>query len=266
MDIPCQIVSEIDNIEKITDDIIRLTVIAPDIANAAVPGQFVMVRLGKELDPLLRRPFSIHRVGNNGSLQILFKVVGKGTRLLSSMTKGQLLDIVGPLGKGFKVGKGAKYIVGGGMGIAPLLFLAQSLLKKDSPSDITIMLGARTKSEIEKLANDFTERGLTVHVATDDGSYGHHGFVTDFLLQELDQKGNGVTVLSCGPRPMLKKVAMICKEDNVECQVSLETMMACGIAACLGCAMKKATPKKELSYVHVCKDGPVFNVGDIAWE
>jgi dihydroorotate dehydrogenase electron transfer subunit len=266
MDTPCQIVSKIDSIEKITDDIVRLTVIAPDIANTAVPGQFVMVRLGKELDPLLRRPFSIHRVKDNGSLQILFKVVGKGTRLLSSMKKGQFLDIVGPLGKGFKVGKGGKCIVGGGMGIAPLLFLAQSLLKTDSPASITIMLGARTKSEIEKLESDFTKLGLNVQVATDDGSYGHHGFVTDFLLQELDQKGKGVTVLSCGPHLMLKKVATMCKEHNVECQVSLETMMACGISACLGCAIKKATTKKELSYLHVCKDGPVFNVGDFVWE
>lgn len=266
MDIPCQIVTKIDNVEKITDDIIRLTFIAPDIAHKAVPGQFVMVRTGKELDPLLRRPFSIHRLGDNGSLQILFKVVGKGTRLLSSMTKGQHLDVVGPLGKGFTIGEGEKCIVGGGMGIAPLLFLAQGLLKKNTPDNIKIMLGARTKSEVEMLKNDFTKLGLSVQVATDDGSYGHHGFVTDFLLQEFDQKGNDVNVLSCGPHPMLKKVATMCSEHNVDCQVSLETMMACGISACLGCAIKKSRATNELSYFHVCKDGPVFNAGDIVWE
>jgi dihydroorotate dehydrogenase electron transfer subunit len=252
--------AEILRAEKLTDDIFRFSMKAPDIAAAAIPGQFVMVRAGDGMDPLLRRPFSIHQVAGGGLVQILFKVIGKGTRMLSKLQTGEFLDVLGPLGQGFSHSERHQhYLVGGGIGIAPLLYLARQLLKKNEPSSIKVFLGAGTGDEIGVLAEDFNSMGLQVQCTTEDGSLGTKGLVTD-ILPALN--GDQVEVYGCGPYPMLRAVVKACNEKSWNCQVSLETIMACGLAACLGCTVLRADMK---GYVHVCKDGPVFEADKVAW-
>ena len=159
--------AEILRTEKFTGDIYRFSLKAPDIAAEARPGQFVMVRTGENMDPLLRRPFSVHQVAEGGLVQILFKIVGRGTQLLSRLQAGKYLDVLGPLGQGFTNGKNNQhFLVGGGIGIAPLLFLAKQLLKRNEPSAIKVLLGARTEDEIGVLAGDFGSMGLKVLSAT----------------------------------------------------------------------------------------------------
>ena len=252
--------AEILRRERLAYDLYRLTIQAPDIAGAARPGQFVMIRAGQGYDPLLRRPFSIHQVAAGSSLQILFKVVGKGTKMLADMERGQSLDLVGPLGQGFTPRPQQPVcLAGGGVGIAPLLFWAKELLRNIAPQEIVVLLGARTREEIEPMAQDFIRLGLPVRIATDDGSLGHHGLVTD-LLQELPNAS--WAVYACGPHPMMRTAVQLCTSRGWDCQVSLETMMACGVAACLGCAVPNADGS---GYVHVCKDGPVFAADEVAW-
>ena len=246
--------------EWITADVVRLTVMAPRISAAARPGQFVMIRPGNTLDPLLRRPFSIHNAGQDGSLSILFKIIGKGTRLLADFNEGRELDIIGPLGRGFNLSpEGAFCLIGGGMGIAPLYFLARHLhyhVRKNNPP---VLLGSQTQAELLRLAEDFTELGYPVHTATDDGTLGHHGFVTELLDRFLTTVKQ---VYMCGPMPMMRKVALQCLAADVPCQVSLETHMACGLGACLGCTF----PAAGGGYKHVCKDGPVFSANEVQWN
>jgi len=253
--------AEIVSREQIAEDIFRFTVKSPDVAAASRPGQFVMVRTGDGLDPLLRRPFSIHQVVAGGLVQILFKVIGKGTRELASMESGRKLDMLGPVGSGFAIADESQHIlVGGGIGIAPLLFLAGHILEKSEPLPIKVLLGARTKDEIFTLKGDFESMGLKVDAITEDGTLGKQGLVTDLMVDLQQEKP--VMIYGCGPYPMLRAVAGTCRNNNWKCQVSLETMMACGLAACLGCAVLRADMK---GYVHACKDGPVFDADDVAW-
>jgi dihydroorotate dehydrogenase electron transfer subunit len=253
--------AEIVRTEKLAGDIYRFTMKAPDIAADARPGQFVMLRAGEGLDPLLRRPFSVHQVAAGGLVQILFKVIGKGTLRLAGMQTGQRMDILGPLGRGFAHDVGRHhYLIGGGIGIAPLLFLAGQMLRKNEPSAITILLGARTGDEIAPLANEFTAMGLSVEAATEDGSLGCHGLVTDLMIPGNSNKPS--MVYACGPYPMLRAVVALSRNSGWDCQVSLETIMACGLGACLGCAVLRADMN---GYVHVCKDGPVFAADEVAW-
>ena len=241
-------------------DVFRLTLQAPKIAADARPGQFVMVRVIDGLDPLLRRPFSIHRSFADGSISLLFKVIGKGTEMLARRCIGDQLDLVGPLGNGFEFSDDRPVcLIGGGMGIAPLLFLAEQLhstgreTKKDH-----VLLGARNKDELTPLADEFSALGYTVQLATDDGSIGHKGFIPDllgFVLPTVEQ------VYTCGPHLMMKNVVRQCQQAEVNCQVSLETHMACGMGACLGC-----TVNGKRGLVHVCKQGPVFNADQLEWS
>ena len=252
--------AEIIRKEQVAEDIYRFTVKAPDIAAASKPGQFAMVLAGEGMDPLLRRPFSVHQVAE-GLVQILLKVIGKGTQVIANMEVGQKMDVLGPIGRGFAIASDSQhFLVGGGIGIAPLLFLAKRILRKSEPSSIKVLLGARTKDEIAVLAEDFESMGLAVETITEDGSLGKQGLVTDLMTDLQHEKQ--VMVYGCGPHPMLRAVTGACQKNGWGCQVSLEAMMACGLAACLGCAVMKADMK---GYVHVCKDGPVFNAGDVAW-
>jgi dihydroorotate dehydrogenase electron transfer subunit len=247
--------------EQLAHDLYRLTLQASDIAGDARPGQFVMIRAGQGYDPLLRRPFSIHQISGGGRLQVLFKVIGKGTKLLADMDTGQSLDLVGPLGQGFTLRMQQPVcLVGGGVGIAPLLFWAKELLQNMAPQEIVVLLGARTREEIEAVAEDFIDMGLKPLIATDDGSWGYHGLVTDLMGELAAQKS--LAVYTCGPYPMMRTAVKQCTVHGWDCQVSLETMMACGVAACLGCAVSKAAGS---GYLHVCKDGPVFAADEVSW-
>ena len=257
--------SKVVRTESLACDNFRLTVMAPQMADEARPGQFVMVQTAPGQDPLLRRPFSIHQVSGDGTVQILFKVVGRGTKILSETREGDSLSVFGPLGKGFTLTGQDKNIcmIGGGMGIAPLLFLGKWLLRSGFNGTLIALLGARNGEEVNPLRKDFTHLGITPVIATDDGSSGHHGLVTELMLKQMDP-GEEWLVLTCGPYPMMRGVAEICKGMNWPCQVSMETMMACGMGACLGCAISK--PNDLHSYQHVCKDGPVFEMSEIVWK
>jgi dihydroorotate dehydrogenase electron transfer subunit len=246
--------------ETLTPEVIRLTVNAPKIAAAAKPGQFVMARPGEGLDPLLRRPFSIHSVHSDGTLSLLFKIIGKGTRLMAAMNPGTALSLIGPLGKGFNLHpQGPFCMIGGGMGIAPLYFLAQTFRQSEyRENNQPVLLGSQTQAELLLLAEEFSELGYSVLTATDDGTLGHQGFVTE-LLDEILRKIKQVYV--CGPIPMMRTVALKCRDAGVDCQVSLETHMACGLGACLGCTF----PATGSGYKHVCKDGPVLSADEVIW-
>ncbi len=246
--------------EVIADDIFRLTLHAPKIAAAARPGQFVMLRVGAGMDPLLRRPFSIHQIDASGNMKILFKVIGRGTAALAGVSPGSSIDCIGPLGNGFSLEKkGRLCLVGGGMGIAPLYFLASRLLQNGKRVDRDfVLLGARNHQELHIVADEFYELGYRVQTATDDGSLGHHGFVTELLDPILPAMER---VCTCGPLAMMKICADKAGAADVACQVSLETHMACGLGACLGCAVRNA----DGGYLHVCRQGPVFDAGEVKW-
>ena len=256
--------------EEIAPGIVRITLAAPEIAAQAKPGQFVMVKASDNYKPLLRRPFSIHQTTSNGLVQLLIKEVGPGTSYLARRQQGEFLEVIGPLGQGFWLTDDAMNIcaVGGGVGAAPLYFLIKELLRTKPTTQIMILLGSSTARELESLNNDFVNLGIVPMLATDDGTVGHHGFVTDILAAQLNENQYS-QVFACGPTPMMHKVALACEAQNCPCQVSLETVMACGISACLGCTVKCSPAKRDSSgrpFLHVCKDGPVFAAGDLAWS
>lgn len=249
-------------IEQLSEENFRLTLNSPDIARTAKAGQFVMIRTAIGKDPLLRRPFSIHQTSAAGHIQIYFKVVGRGTDMLARVKTGEMLAVLGPLGRGFQIKKDSPaIIVGGGLGIAPMLFLAKSICQmKNDCSDDHIILGGRSKDEVEPLVKDFREIGLKLLIATDDGSYGKQGLVTD-LLNSISFNADSM-VYTCGPEPMMAGVYALCKSAGISCQVSVESVMACGMGACLGCS--RLTRKG--TYTHVCLNGPVFNAEELIWN
>ncbi|MDA8165679.1 MAG: dihydroorotate dehydrogenase electron transfer subunit [Desulfobacteraceae bacterium] len=249
--------------ERLATDVCRLTLLCPDIAKKARPGQFVMLRIAPAaLDPLIRRPFSIYQTTAGGQLQILYKVVGKGTGIMAGLHPGDMVDLVGPLGTGFPIDVRPRHcLIGGGMGAAPLFFLATWLLRHPDAEPV-VLLGARNREELRAIAPEFENLGIPVGLATDDGSEGHHGYVVDLLADSLTGEERPWHVFSCGPYPMLRAVAKLCHLRSRRCHVSLETMMACGIGACLGCALPRAGLN---GYLHVCRDGPVLEAGQVAW-
>jgi len=229
------------------------------IAKHAVAGQFVNIKVTDGLAPLLRRPLSIHAI-KAGKVKVIYKVLGKGTRALAARKPGELLDIIGPLGNGFDLlrlvkSKTSKNIlVAGGMGVAPLVFLAEKL-KKTKP---LVLNGAKRKKEI-LCAREFKALGCELKIATLDGSWGFKGTVTD-LFKIILEGINSARVFSCGPQAMLKAVSQISGEHKISAQLSLEEHMACGIGACLGCVVATKT-----GYKTVCKDGPIFYSEELAW-
>lgn len=220
-----------------------------------------MVKAGLGKDPLLRRPFSLHQVGSGGIIQIYFKVVGKGTEILAEVNEHQQLSVLGPLGRGFRINTAKPaVIVAGGLGIAPMLFLAAELSrKKASTGDDLLLLGGRQRSELEPLLGDFSELGIRLLCSSDDGSLGRPGFVTE-LLQTENIAAESL-VYACGPEPMLVRTVTICRSKSLPCQVSVETSMACGMGACLGCNRHGA----DGNYTHVCLDGPVYDAEELRW-
>ncbi len=228
----------------------------------AQPGQFVMLGFPEAIDPLLRRPFSIHRLiaGENGDpvLEVLYKVVGKATRRLSQVPAGGRLSLLGPLGRGFQVpaGIGRLYCVAGGFGVAPFVFLAEWLQRRPSPPvELQMFMGGRGREDLLCTA-DFERLGVPVRLTTDDGSCGDQCRVTDPFAEAMEQRAPEL-VLACGPKAMLACVLGIVRARRVPCQVSVEAMMACGMGACLGCAVEGR--RDPARYLHACIDGPVFD-------
>ena len=257
----------IKEIESITPEVFRLSFQSKEIARKAQPGQFVMVHPKRFMEPLLPRPFSIHRVQGN-RIDLLIRKAGQGTRQLGGLRPGEVLEIKGPLGRGFRLdSEKVPLLVAGGIGVAPLVFLAERLVnmkRKRSVAPPELFIGAGSKKELLGL-REFREMGIRVRTATEDGSFGRQGLVTE-LLAGMSAKGlDRATIYTCGPQGMLRAVASWAVVRNVPCQVSLEARMACGMGACLGCSVARHTDNGR-SYAKVCQDGPVFLAGEVDWD
>ena len=233
------------------------------IAKQAQPGQFIMVRPGDSLYPLLRRPFSIHSV-QNGVVEIFFQKTGIGTALLSQKEQGDFLDIIGPLGKGFRLDNSLRgknvALIGGGRGIAPLYFLAREL--RALRANPHIFYGGKTKEDIP-LEQKFVTDHFEIVLSTDDGSYGFKGFITDLFRKSL-QKFQPSKIFACGPETMMQKISLIAREKNISAEFSLEAIMGCGFGACWGCVRKIRKNSKE-EWLKICEEGPVFGGDQIIW-
>ena len=243
---------EIAEIERLTEDIYSFRLDAGPMAREAVPGQFAHIKCGGR--QLLRRPISICETEGD-LLRIVFQVRGTGTEWLSGRRTGERLDVLGPLGTGFRIpAEGRILLAGGGIGSAPLLFAG-----KNAPGRAEAVLGFRDSAGVI-LTEDFARAGIPVRAATEDGSFGTAGRV-DLPARERLAAGDCSAVLACGPTPMLRAVARAAARAKVPCQVSLEERMGCGIGACLTCSCKV-----NGHYLRVCKDGPVFDAGEVDWD
>ncbi len=256
---------EIKFITSLSDDTYHLGIVSPEISESCIPGQFLMVRVNDDYEPLLRRPFSIFRTEpKEGIVEIVFEVVGKGTKILSERRSGEFLDVLGPLGKEFKINSKNLILIGGGIGFPPLFFMAD--FQKSENRNVVFYYGARTKDGI------FFEKELgricnKLIITTEDGSLGEKGLITDVFIKDLETgiiRGEA-EVFSCGPTAMSKEISSICKRYNLKSQVSLESVMACGTGLCQGCVVRVENAQKS-EYKLVCKDGPVFDSDIIIWE
>jgi dihydroorotate dehydrogenase electron transfer subunit len=250
-----QTLSRVIECREISGGIFTLRFHAPLIAAQAAPGQFVNLRCSGGCAPLLRRPFSISRVVGD-TIELLFNVVGQGTALVSQKRAGDVIDVLGPLGSPFKIqgSYNTAILVGGGLGVAPLPFLTEALIRHEKA--IETVVGARS-------AILLTERHLqNVHVATDDGTKGFHGTVVD-LLKSLQpgQRWKHPKIFGCGPTRMMAALAEFARTEEIECELSLEGEMACGLGLCQGCVVERTDGIKKYSLV--CIDGPAFNSKDI---
>lgn len=221
------------------------------------PGQFVEVKVEGSASTFLRRPISINYVDrNNNEIWLLVQLVGEGTKAMARLNEGDFLNVLFPLGNGFSVPKkGEKVLlVGGGVGVAPLLEYGKAL--KEAGAKPVFLLGARTKADLVQL--DLFGKYGDVYITTEDGSEGEKGFVTQHSVLTKESFDR---ISTCGPKPMMVAVARFAKANSIPCEVSLENMMACGLGACLCCVEK--TVKGN---VCVCKEGPVFNINDLTWQ
>jgi dihydroorotate dehydrogenase electron transfer subunit len=220
----------------------------PDLFDV-FPGQFFMVRVNDFNYPLLRRPFSVANYTDK-YIEIIYRVVGEGTNILSSKKEGEFIDLLGPLGNGFLDINGNKkiFLVGGGIGVAPLIYL-KNVIERYYKLPYSAYFGFNSADEV------YVEFG---NIATMDGSKGAIGNVVDLAESALDEKS---IVFACGPTIMLKRLAYVCYEKGCDMRVSLESRMACGIGVCLGCVVET-----ESGYKKVCDNGPVFDYKEIVWQ
>ena len=236
---------------RAVDNLFKLVVELDDMLNAR-PGQFVQLKIPSN-EFTLRRPLGIASLDGN-LLTMFYRTVGRGTQFLSTVEQNAQLDLIAPLGNGFNVLDGEKVLlVGGGVGLAPLLYSARSFNNAD------ILIGGKTRSEAEMWTVGFKGAVDEMFVTTDDGSLGVKGFVSDLLPTVLSKKHYDA-VLVCGPPIMMKNVSALVAQHNIRCEVSMENRMACGLGACLSCSIDTVDGRKK-----VCKDGPVFDARKIIW-
>lgn len=271
--------AEIIRNEPLGGELWRMEFSAPELVREARPGQFVQIRVSPRHDPLLRRPISIFDADEaTGVMRLLYKTVGRGTQLMTTFTAGQRLDVMGPLGNGFDLDTGCcaappvriedgppagKFacraaLVGGGVGCAPLLYLARALTAQGCGVDF---YGGAANAAGLSFAACFELPGVTAHLATDDGSAGYHGYIAALFAARVTA-ANTDCVYCCGPTPMMEAVAAHCRRQGIAAQFSLEQHMACGVGACLGCACR--LKPEDAGYAKVCKDGPVFALEQLA--
>ena len=265
-------------------DTFRLRLLDPDMARAIRPGQFLMVRPSAGSTPLLGRPFAVYDVirsadGQAQAIDLVYLVVGPGTQALSRLRSGDPATIWGPLGNGFRPGPGVDrsvVFVAGGIGQTPFLALGKWWLGKASygadrestPTrtalDVTLLYGVRS-ADLAAGLEDFASAGIAVELATDDGSTGHHGFVTDLLTRRLEQGDRPGRVVGCGPPAMLAALARLTARHGIECDVSLENHMACGFGVCFSCVAPIRQPDGATDLRRVCVEGPIFSAESVAW-
>jgi dihydroorotate dehydrogenase electron transfer subunit len=256
-------------------EVLRNEMVAPHYGRMALacggafayarPGQFVMLGFPGSIDPLLRRPFSIHRLvvadGRFSAIELLYKIIGPATHRMAQLKPGEAVNLMGPLGSAFLIPSGARtiFLAGGGVGVAPLVFLVEWMRGRRHPSAVRVYLGGRSREDLMCIA-DFERLGVPVVLTTDDGSCGEQCLVTNPLEAAVRNEPPDL-VLACGPKPMLACVLGIARAHGIPCQVSIETMMACGMGACLGCAVPgRQDPTR---FLHACLDGPVFEADEI---
>ncbi|MEG1577780.1 MAG: dihydroorotate dehydrogenase electron transfer subunit [Oscillospiraceae bacterium] len=254
---PIQQICTICAITRLNDYAYHFVLEAGKMGTLIRPGQFLHIKCGNER--LLRRPISIcewQEDQPDDLVSIVFEVRGEGTDWLANRQEGDKLDVLGPLGNGFSVDCKKPYlVVGGGIGVPPILGA--------TTTGSTAVLGCRSADRIMPVLTDkFKERCKEVLLYSDDGTVGTHGFVDAGVRKILSEKRDFAGVLACGPRPMLRAVSKVAEEFNIPCQVSMEERMACGVGACLGCAIQMADGTMK----HVCKDGPVFDSREVLWN
>lgn len=240
--------AEIKSNAAVAENIFRLEIFAQELAETARAGQFVQVKIADEFT--LRRPLGIASA-KNGVVKIFYRLVGRGTKFLSTKKAGETLNILGALGNGFDTSVTGKILlVGGGMGLAPLLSVAEKI------GAVDVLIGGKNKNEVDFWIKEFKPVVGKTFVTTDDGSFGSLGFVTT-LLPEVLEYDNYAAIYTCGPEIMMRGVAQTAAENGIPCKISLERRMACGLGACLSCSVETSGGRKK-----VCKDGPVFDAGE----
>ena len=244
--------------ERVAEGVGLMLLAAPRTAGSVEPGQFVHLRIAEGADFILRRPFSVYRAAA-GRIEILYQVIGRGTRAMAEAPVGAEMDLIGPLGRGWWIPDGVAHalLVAGGLGVAPLAMLAAELAERGIA--VTLAQGAPSAGRL--LARELFEQVCRrTAYATDDGSEGACGFVTE-LTPELLVADRPDVVYACGPEPMQRIVAAQARAADVPCQVSLERLMACGVGACLSCVVSTTSGRKR-----ACVDGPVFDAAEVLWE
>jgi len=266
-------IGEIITNDEIQDGCFFMKVRTSALFENPLPGQFVMVRIAGLNDPFLSRPISVYaftREANFFTVELLYRVVGKGTQIMAGLIEGSYLEINGPLGNGFGTAnlKENIILISGGIGIAPLSMLMENIGQTARQASAVTMMytGFQNKAAVVGLDK---MRGICrdVNVCTDDGTLGSKGFVTQYFQKDLKKwTPEKTSIFACGPREMLKALAMILNKSKFDCQVSLEERMACGTGACMGCAVAIKDQTGAMTYKRVCADGPVFHLSDIIWD
>lgn len=260
-----QFVVEVIEQKRVAKEHFEMVVEGHPALERTLPGQFVHVAVANPLshDPLLRRPFSLYRRLDGDRFSMLYRVIGRGTRLLAEMGPGDRIDILGPLGQGFSLEPGMKQpaLVGGGVGVPPLFYWAQGVLHGQYPAQA--ILGFAT-SDLVICAADFAAMDIPVQLTTIDGTAGRKGLVTEPLAEALAASEIDA-VYACGPHPMLAAVAALCKAHGLPAQLALEEWMGCGVGACLSCVVRCHTPEGT-AYRRVCKEGPVFRAEEVCFD
>ena len=274
-----QMAVEIVENVRLARETFRVRFRSPEIASRILPGQFLMLRLADLNDPLIGRPLAMYDIAGD-CIDVVYLTKGKLTSRLQDFRPGQKLDVWGPLGNGFLPQPTEHLVmVAGGIGQTPFLALAKECLgrqrfgipprKVSVAKRVTFCYGARTADYLAGI-EDFERIGVEVRIATDDGTRGRHGLVTDLLRDTLQPPApspqpSSLRIVCCGPEPMMEAVAKIAAEQNVPCEVSLETPMACGIGICFTCVAKIRTDGGEWDYKRTCVEGPVFDAAKVEW-
>ena len=260
-----QCIAKIVSNQSIHSDFFSMVVSCPEVATDCRPGQFVMFDTGENHVPYIKRPFAIADAQPDaGTLRFIYKVTGKGTRLMTQMPKGRTVSLIAPLGNGYTLPEAGSTVllVAGGVGISSILSLLPLLVKLNCGCHVVI--GARNQEGLLCL-DEIEGMGVQLHISTEDGSVGYAGYPTAVVKRLLEENHFDASYI-CGPNPMMRSVAPEVVKAGVFCQVSLENRMGCGFGVCVGCSCKIWDPEKGVVHRRVCKDGPVFQAEEVVWD